>query len=609
VRNLYVRDNVTGSYTLVSPSSNPIAPNDYGYSPWAAATTPDFHHVLFESYLNLTPETDGLDNPFYRPRLYEWDNGVLHLAGVLPDGSVPDSAGAGNTSGASGRNYTPNTLSSDGSRVFFTSPGDSTGAVYMRVNHSSTVMLNANENAGQTIDCSIQGSCPAAFESATADGSRVLFTSSQQLTDDDPNAAGSDLFVYDTSKPDTDPHNLTRLTRDDEPSDGDDPGVLGVLGTSDDQHYVYFAAIGALVSGQPIAPAEAKLYVWHDGVIRYLATLGSSGYNSDGANWAPGLYNQTPKLSRVTPDGKHLLFVTSASQPGGYDNAGFRELYRYDATAEKSVCVSCDPSGKAAGGNAGIARGVLSGLTSYPYLPRALSQDGSRVFFDTPDALVPGDTNGKNDVYEWSDGEAKLISTGKSGTDSYFADAGADGDDVFFTTKEPLVGWDKDQSRDVYVARVNGGLAEPALLAPPCAGDVCQGDPSVPPAPLDAGSLTFLGSGDLPGVMPVAGTSKPKIAKPKTVKGTSALLSVTVSGRGSVAASGSAVKSARRNAAKAGTVRIAVALTKRARATLTAKHVLKVKVRVVYTPKSGKSSSATAALTFKPSSARKKGRS
>ena len=35
------------------------------------------------------------------------------------------------------------------------------------------------------------------------------------------------------------------------------------------------------------------------------------------------------------------------------------------------------------------------------YKPRALTDDGTRVFFDTEDALVPIDTDERPDVYEW----------------------------------------------------------------------------------------------------------------------------------------------------------------------------------------------------------------
>jgi hypothetical protein len=41
-----------------------------------------------------------------------------------------------------------------------------------------------------------------------------------------------------------------------------------------------------------------------------------------------------------------------------------------------------------------------------------MSDDGSYVFFDTDDALVPQDTNGTQDVYEWEDGHVYLISGG-----------------------------------------------------------------------------------------------------------------------------------------------------------------------------------------------------
>lgn len=42
-----------------------------------------------------------------------------------------------------------------------------------------------------------------------------------------------------------------------------------------------------------------------------------------------------------------------------------------------------------------------------------VSADGSRVFFDSGDAVVPGDVNGTEDVYEWEDGHLYLISSGR----------------------------------------------------------------------------------------------------------------------------------------------------------------------------------------------------
>ena len=35
------------------------------------------------------------------------------------------------------------------------------------------------------------------------------------------------------------------------------------------------------------------------------------------------------------------------------------------------------------------------------YVQRNLSESGGRLFFQSPDALVPADSNGRLDVYEW----------------------------------------------------------------------------------------------------------------------------------------------------------------------------------------------------------------
>ena len=74
-------------------------------------------------------------------------------------------------------------------------------------------------------------------------------------------------------------------------------------------------------------------------------------------------------------------------------------------------------------------------------LPRLLSADGTRVFFQTAEALVSGDTNSVNDVYEWEapgSGSCEVGSSAYSGGNrgclyllspansllpSYFADA------------------------------------------------------------------------------------------------------------------------------------------------------------------------------------------
>jgi len=165
------------------------------------------------------------------------------------------------------------------------------------------------------------------------------------------------------------------------------------------------------------------------------------------------------------------------------------------------VCVSCNPTGTPATSEAYLAGNLLT--TPAPernaFLTRNLSEDGSRVFFQTKEALVPQDTNAQSDVYEWerdgagscdpasagfseSDGGCLyLISTGQSDDQSYFGDASATGDDVFFFTRQPLVGQDQDENDDLYDARVEGGIAaQNPTPSVPCAGEACREAPGVP---------------------------------------------------------------------------------------------------------------------------------
>ena len=176
---------------------------------------------------------------------------------------------------------------------------------------------------------------------------------------------------------------------------------------------------------------------------------------------------------------------------------------------------------------------------------RNLSADGNHAFFETAEALVPGDENGREstktcpaigslltpaclDVYEWeapntptcnpstpaysplNNGCIYLISTGKDKYPSLFADASESGDDVFFFTRQRLVGQDQDELQDVYDARVNGGLpAQNAIKPPACQSTEACHQPS-PAAPVESSPATpgFFGPAD----------PKPKHKKPKAQK-------------------------------------------------------------------------------------------
>jgi hypothetical protein len=145
-----------------------------------------------------------------------------------------------------------------------------------------------------------------------------------------------------------------------------------------------------------------------------------------------------------------------------------------------------------------VREGAGASLTA-SHLARALTDDGRRAFFNTDEALVPEDTNGAVDVYEYDvpGRQAHLISSGTDPADSYFMDASADGHDVLFVTRAQLVGWDTDQAYDLYDARVGGGFPEPPVAVAGCSGDGCQGPASSVPGAAANGSSAFRGLGDL----------------------------------------------------------------------------------------------------------------
>jgi hypothetical protein len=93
-----------------------------------------------------------------------------------------------------------------------------------------------------------------------------------------------------------------------------------------------------------------------------------------------------------------------------------------------------------------------------------------------------------------------LISTGQSDSPSYFGDASADGSNVFFFTRQSLVAQDQDLNVDVYVARVDGGIAAQNPPPPPvaCTGETSCRTSSDPSPVFDApSSATIAGEGNL----------------------------------------------------------------------------------------------------------------
>ena len=456
----------------------------------------DDSDILFESEEAL--ESEGVPVAGARagvPNLYEWDDGRLLLVGVPEEGEdgTPKggaTAGPDHKKGLQNNYYTQGSISEDGSRVLFTAV--ESGRIYMREPLAVTTMK-------------VSGLGPAEWLASTPSGSEVFYTE----------GVDHDLYRFGAES-----QTRERLTQD--------AGIQGMLGISSDGSYAYFVAQGVLAGenaegNRPVAGAE-NLYEWHEGAtipITYVADLRGGGRgDTDESDWrgwiayGAGSFEagEGEKSSGVTPDGETVMF-SSIGPLTAYDNGGVHELYLYDAENARITCVSCNPLGPATTG-AYLARKGENGtypVSRAPFLTRNLSSDGRRVFFQTEEALVAKDSNGLSDVYEWEEGHLYLISSGQGNAEGYFADASADGDDVFFFTRQPLVSEDQDDNADVYDARVDGGIAaQNPVIVPPCIGEECHGQTAPPPVFSTPSSVSYAG----PGNVAPEPAAKPK-AKPK----------------------------------------------------------------------------------------------
>lgn len=489
--NLY-RRNPSGGYTLISnrPPTNPAIageppkePQKVLYNMVGAAE--DCSRVVFQSPYRYA----GIDYSGGSAvgGLYEWADGTLSNAGEVPSPSGLQSAAT--TIAMPNETAAPrpwNQVSTDGAKVFFSAPSKQSGpeegkrAIFMRKDGQTTVTVSQSQAA-------TPNNGDSNFQTATPNGSKVFFTARYGLATNGSSAgpsscsgvyksgsdgAGCDLYVYDTLG-----GGLIDVSVDANPADSSGASVYQVLGASEDGSHVYYSARGQLVPGQGNTYAQnlAGSGAYNVYLARiagssvkttFVATVSKASVTEENGDVFAG-------TSQVTPDGRHLIFQT-ASNVTGYESGGVREVYRFSADSEATVCVSCRRDGLASVGNAKTypLGQASSNKASAAHRRLFISNDGSRIFFTKPDVLAPGAINGADNLYEWSNGQVYLLTTGVVGVQTIyrleFLGASDDASSAFFRTRKSLVSQDFDERQDVYVARIDGGFAPPAAPPPPC---------------------------------------------------------------------------------------------------------------------------------------------
>jgi hypothetical protein len=422
-------------YSLRESAGGGLTPSPEAPDLRFAGAGADLSQVILSTCAKLTsdatemPPAGGCEPA--QTNLYRWFAGGLALVNLPP-------AASQGTPGAS-LAARAGAVSADGGRVYWTLGGN----LYLREG-AVTKQADAGQGGG------------GAFQAASATGAIAFFTKEVSPGD-------THLFRYLAA-----PGTATDVT----PAGG----VAGVLGTSADGEYVYYlTAAGLFLRHGEAAPVEVA-----DG--------------ADASNYPPAT-----GTARVSPDGTRLAFLSRASLTG-YDNRDastgtpLSEVFLYDAAAGTLVCASCKPTGERPIGASSLPGALANGAAATAtraYKPRALSDDGRRLFFDSADSLALADTANRPDVYEWEAegaggcrrpaGCLGLVSRGRNSEGASFLDASASGADVFFLTADSLVGADTGFA-DVYDAREGGGFPEAAKPIE-CAGDACQFLPSEPEDP------------------------------------------------------------------------------------------------------------------------------
>jgi hypothetical protein len=575
-RTIYLRDNLHGGFTPLVRTGNVVNPEELNWGAkseeqlYFVTATPDLGHVLLASPFAFTPEAVYEGEEYLKHsqwNLYEWSAGQLALVNVLPeaeggeptrgpqpsvrlaDGSVVESVPVA---------VNPSAISSDGRRVAWDLGVPGEGGSYEGLFVRDMVDEDTVKVSGPN----------GVFQWMSSDGSRVFFLEGGDLHECEIIEVASKIScVY------------SDLTTDHAAGESSGGVQELVSDVSQDGSYVYFVAQGVLANATGAVSGEDNLYLLHDRggawSTTYIATLSPEDENDWFSSYESGLPDISRVSSRVSPDGRYLAFMSDRPLTG-YDNTDAvsghadEEVYLYDAEAGRLACASCDPTGarplgvldprndgllvdrnRAWTGFFGVADPWLAGsipgwdvadASGSSYQPRYLSDSG-RLFFDSPDGLVPRATNGVEDVYEYepagvgdctegvssgatvyaasAGGCVGLMSAGTSGQESAFFDASESGDDVFFVSEAKLVGADKGNSYAVYDAHVCGseGVAcasEPERPPPCSSGDSCKAAPSPQPEIFgSAPSATFAGTGNVVEAAAPKAVAKAK-AKPRT---------------------------------------------------------------------------------------------
>lgn len=484
-----------GRFVLIAPTGGTEGGNRLGEA--AVGASDDLSHVVYNGVVQSAEEIFGpgvyefVGTGNDQPRRVDVDNSGA------PISTCGFEVGGGGEPAAIGR-----AVSTDGRVIVVQVAGGCGGSnppaneLWARVDGTTSYDVSASDCDRTAVDpggacysppCPVAGSqnggsCLSTsgpiFAGASVDGSRVYFTTAEQLVDGDTDET-DDLYACDIpATPQAPVGRANPCSALHEVSAGSAGGanVQEVLTTSDDGSTAYFTARGVLAGnvdalGEAALAGDENLYVWRtdaahpDGQTTFVASLPEG---------------EAP-LAQTTPEGRYLVLQTAGRLlPSDTDES--TDIYRYDAVTGEMARVSTGVSG--AGGN-GEFDAELSVSHFVHNSHPSISDNGKLIVFATEEALSPLDGNGEPDAYLWSDGHvlepvAPLLA-GREGAVNLPGGVTIDGSgqDIYIQTAARLNATDVDAQTDVYDARIDGGFPQ---RQEGCAGEACQPQPSASPS-------------------------------------------------------------------------------------------------------------------------------
>jgi len=290
----------------------------------------------------------------------------------------------------------------------------------------------------------------------TPDGRYVAFVSiASNLVPGDSNSR-YDIFVRDRQSGTTE-----RVIVSTSGTEGDQHSESASI--SDDGRFVAFASFATtLVPGDGNHSEDVFVRDRQSGTTERVS-VDASGGEADGASLAPW----------ISADGRYVAFESTATDLVAGGGNGMLGIFVRDRQSGTNERVSVAPNGAEAN--------TICFLTS-------MSPDGRFVvFYSRADNLVPGDTNGREDVFlrDRQAGTTELLSVDSSGTpgngDSVWGATTASGRFVAFgSAATNLVQGDTNSFMDVFVRdRIAGTTERISLGAGGIQGDGNSSEPAI----------------------------------------------------------------------------------------------------------------------------------